>query len=425
MNTTTTSEGLIQLNWTDSFGPIGVYNLTISGYGNEDFLPFSDSFDVTVLPASSNLSIVSSPVSVHCQSPDANHIEQAEIVVEHTDLGSSPIDDSLIQWSASFGSGTLTNLGNGQYSDMIAFYTSPGSYQINLTATNSQYQTAETSIIIDVLANILQFSTIQQSWTVVRGNNVTVDFTIEPTIDWNQSIEIQIIDEGLQFSIVSTAQSNGSSSITIPIWHNISVGPHVVNVSPVSEYYEFATPSQFNLTIIGTFDTLVEVDTSFYGEFLDFNLTLRDDNNQSISWVDISILCDDDITPFAITGTIDTNMTQSVPLPTWISPGSHNITFVINNQYYLTTDTTITIEVWMRTNLTIVISSNTNDPFPHAPMDIGYLVSQKAGSQCKVSFPTTNSFQDIITFIGTYSPLSSSLQEIKYNIHVSGNLPFL
>jgi len=371
MNTTTTSEGLIYLNWNDSFGPIGVYNLTVTSDGNEDFLSFSDSFDVTVLPASSNLTIVSSPEFVYCQSPDASHIEQAEIIVGHTDLDSAPLDNSTVQWTASFGSGTLTNLGNGQYSDMIDFATSPGSYQVNFTAVNSQYRTAQTSIVIDVLRNSLFFSAIQPSWTVTRGNNVTIEFTIEPTIDWNQSLELQFTDETLQFSAVSSVPSNGSTSVTIPIWHNISVGHHVVNITPVSEYYEFMVLSQVNLTIIGTFEASLDIDTIFYGESLEFNLTIVDDNSQSVSWVDLSVFCDDISTPFAVTGSVETNMTQSILFPIWISPGLHNITFVFNNQYYLSTNTSITVKVWMRTNLTIVISSIPHDSIPYSQMDEG------------------------------------------------------
>jgi hypothetical protein len=187
-NTTTTPEGIIDFNWNDSFGPPGLYNLTISGDGTEDFLAFADSFQVTVLPAMSNLTIVSSPESVYCQSPDESYFEQAEIIVEHTDLDANPIDDSIIQWTTTFSSGILTNLGNGQYSSLIPFNTSPGSYQINLTATNPQFQVMNISTTVNILANSLQFSTIQQYWNVTRGNNATVEFLIESILDWNQSI---------------------------------------------------------------------------------------------------------------------------------------------------------------------------------------------------------------------------------------------
>lgn len=382
-NTTTTSEGMIDLSWSDSLGPPGLYNLTVSSDGNEDFLPFADSFQVTVLPALSNLSIVSSPGSVYCQSPDENHIQQAEIIVEHTNLDPSPIDDSIVQWTTSFGSGILTNLGNGQYSNMIPFNTSPGFYQINLTATNSQYQTVEASTVVNVLANSLQFSTIQPYWNVTRGNNVTVEFLIESTLNWNQSIQLQFTDETMQFSLASDFQSNMPSSFVIPIWHNISVGQHTVNISSVSEYYKLAATPQINLIVIGTMDAIMSAEIVYYGETLEFNLELLDDNNQSVSWVDISVYCDDITTPFAVTGYVDLSINQTVSLPMWISPGFHNITFIISSQYFKTINYSMTVKVWMRTNITIVITTSDSELNIHTsvvehPQD--FLISRRISS---------------------------------------------
>ena len=400
-DTTTTIEGKIDFNWSDSFGPPGLYNLTISGDGNEDFLPFIDSFQVTVLPALSNLTIVSSPGSVYCQSPDARYIEQSEIIVEHTALDSSPIDDSIVQWKTIFGSGILTNLGNGHYSDMIPFNTSPGSYQINLTATNPQYQTAEASNVVNVLANSLQFSTIPPYWNVTRGNNVTIEFLIESALDWNQSIQLQFTDQSLQFSLVSYFQPNIPSSFVIPIWHNISLGQHAVNITPVSESYQFTAPPQINLVVIGTMDVVVSAEIAYYGETLEFNLDIVDDNNQSVSWVDISAFCDDTITPFAVTGYVNSNITQTISLPMGISPGFHNFTFIINSQYFNIINYSITIKVWMQTNITIVITTSNNELSSHVPViehPQDFLISRRISSGSIMSPPP-------ILFKGTTSTI--------------------
>ncbi len=360
-NTTTTSEGMIDINWSDSLGPPGLYNLTVYSDGNEDFLPFADSFQVIVLPALSNLTIVSSIDSVYCQSPDESHFEQAEIIVEHTNLDSNPIDDSIVQWTASFGSGILTNFGNGQYSSLISFNTSPGFYQINLTATNSQFQTANASTTVNVLANSLQFSTIQPYWNVTRGDNVTVEFLVESTLYWNQSIQLQFTDETMQFSLTFDFEPNTPSSLVIPIFHNISVGQHTVNVSSVSEYYQFVNTPQIMVIIIGTIDTITVDTIAYYGETLEFNLEILDDNNQSVSWADISVFCDNTTTPVAVTGYTNLNITQTVFLPTWIVPGSHNITFIISSQHFKTITYSMTVKVWMRTNITIVITARADE----------------------------------------------------------------
>jgi hypothetical protein len=382
-NITTTSEGMIYLNWSDSLGPPGLYNLTISGDGNEDFHPFTDSFQVIVLPAPSYLSIISSPGSVYCQSPDGSHIEQAEIIVEHTDIDLSPVSDSIVQWNTSFGSGALTNLGNGQYSNMIPFNISPGSYDINLTAINPQYQTAETTTVVNVLANPLQFSAIQSYWNVTRGDYVTIEFLIEPTLDWNQSIQLQFTDEAMQFLLVSDVQPNISSFLTIPIWHNLSVGQHTVNISSMNEHYQFTTTPQINLIVTGTLEANVSVTAAYYDEILEFTLEVLDDNNQSVSLIEISIFCDNAITPFALTGYVNPSTTQTVSLPMWISPGTHNITFRINSQYFKTINYSISIRVWMRTNITIVIS--TSDYIVEGPQDLA--ISRRISSGSIMSPP--------------------------------------
>ncbi|MHA2118764.1 MAG: hypothetical protein ACW98J_07580, partial [Candidatus Thorarchaeota archaeon] len=49
-NLSTTTEGLVSMNWNDTLGSPGLYNLSLSSDGNEDFLPFSNSFQVNVLP---------------------------------------------------------------------------------------------------------------------------------------------------------------------------------------------------------------------------------------------------------------------------------------------------------------------------------------------------------------------------------------
>lgn len=357
-NTTTTSEGVLQFNWNESLGSPGLYNLTISSNGNEDFLPFTDLFQVTVLPSISNLTIITSPVSVYCQSPDGEQFEQAEIIVEHTDLEARAINDSTIQWITTFGSGILTNLGNGRYSSIIPFNTSPGLYQINFIAINSQYQTVNTTSFVDVLPNQLQFSSIQPYWNVKRGENVTIEFLVEPLLDWNQSIELQFIDEALQFEQISYVQPNLPSFIAILILPNISVGQHTVYISSINEYYQFTVTPEINLFVTGTMIANISEETAYYAETLEFNLDIFDDNNKIVSLANISLFCDNFTSPFAITGIINTSTSQLILLPTWVLPGIHNITFIISSQFFNTINISVPIRVWMRTNITIVITTD-------------------------------------------------------------------
>jgi hypothetical protein len=358
INTVTNTEGQVSLNWNETLGPPGAYNITVSSNGNEDFLPFSESFPVTVLPALSNLSIVSSPTSIHCQSPDGSYVEQADIIVEHLNLDSVPVNDSTIIWETGFGTGPMINQGDGQYSTTIPFQTSSGSHSINITATNPQYQTVQETVLIDVLANSLLFTPLQPSWNVTRGLNITIGFSIESEIDWNQPVRVQFSDEYNEFSLESDIYPGTTSYLEIPTSSGYSIGPHTVNVSTNSFYYAFQNHPQVALEIVGIMNTSVSINSAFYGESMNFTLDIFDDANETVSLVDIYAYCDGILVPFAILNGATSSMPQTFALPNWISPGLHNITIRVESAFYHQTNRTISVQVWMRTNISIVITPN-------------------------------------------------------------------
>jgi len=356
-NLTTTTEGLVSLNWNDSLGPPGSYNITLSGSGNEDFLPFSDSFQINVLPAISNLSIVSFPTTIHCQSPDGNHVEQADILVEHKDSNFNPVNDSTISWETTFGNGLMTNQGNGFYSSTIPFQTSPGTHLVNITATNPQFQTVQEILSINVLPNFLQFFPLQPSWNVTRGQNVTIEFIVDSELDWNQSVDVQFTDEENEFSLESEIHPGTYSTLVIPTSSNYSIGFHIVNVSTKNEYYKFQNLSQFGLGVIGIMNLNISLDSAFYGESMNFTFTILDDNNETINLADIFLYHENSTVPFFVINQVNSNFPQSVPLPLWISPGLHNISFRVESSYFLQVKQTTIVQVWMSTSISIVITT--------------------------------------------------------------------
>lgn len=358
IDTTTNTMGQTTLNWTDSFGPPGLYNVTISSVGNEDFLPFSESFQVTVLPALSNLSIVSVPSSVHCQSPDGTYIDQADITVEHINLDSVPVNDSLVIWETSFGSGFMTSQGGGEYAATIPFQTSPGSHLVNITATNPRYQTVQRSVLVDVLANTLLFTPTQTTWSITRGMNATIGFFVESEIDWNQSVRIKFTDENNGFSFESDILPGFTSYLEISTSSDFSVGTHTFNVSSESIYYSFQNSPQIDLEIIGFLGMTTSIDSAFYGETLNLSLSIHDDANDTVELVDIYVYYGNSLLPFSIISDANVSIQQCFALPTWISPGLHNITIRIESAFYHQINQTITVQVWMRTNITIVITLN-------------------------------------------------------------------
>ncbi len=150
-NATTNANGSIFIDCDSSFGLPGAYDIEISSNGTEDFLPLFQSVPIAILPASSNLSILSAPTSVICETPNGIYAESVDIAVQHTGTDNMPLNDSIIQWITVFSSGTMDNLGNGLYSISIPFHIAPGNQLINLTATNPLYQTEFATISISVI----------------------------------------------------------------------------------------------------------------------------------------------------------------------------------------------------------------------------------------------------------------------------------
>ncbi|MFX1482617.1 MAG: hypothetical protein ACFFCP_05435 [Promethearchaeota archaeon] len=354
-NQFTDSNGLIYLNWNESLGSPGLYNLTLSSNGNEDFLPFSESFQITVLPAMSNLSIISSPVFLHCQSPDGNYVEQADIVVQHSDLNLNPVNDSIVTWETSFGSGSMINQGNGQYSVTVLFLVGPGEYIVNITAVNPHFQTIRRSTVVDLLPNSLRFLPLQTSWNVTRGQEASIGFIIESEVDWNQSLPVQFSDKYNEFSLESEVYPGMTSYISIPVGSNYSTGPHNITLSTNNEYYTFDNQSQFILYVFGEINANISINSAFYGETLNFSIAAFDENNISVEPVDILVYCDYDIRPFAAVIGINSSMSFSISMPLWISPGYHNISFHVESTYFHFVIQTLTVQVWMKTNISIII----------------------------------------------------------------------
>ncbi|MCJ7817809.1 MAG: hypothetical protein MUP60_03060, partial [Candidatus Thorarchaeota archaeon] len=84
INTTTNSDGSFSFDWNSSMGLPGIYDLLVSGIGNEDFLGFSKHLPLSVVPTASNLTLISAPNLIQCQSPDGLHYEDVNITVRHT-----------------------------------------------------------------------------------------------------------------------------------------------------------------------------------------------------------------------------------------------------------------------------------------------------------------------------------------------------
>jgi hypothetical protein len=368
-NTATTSNGAIQINWTDTTGPPGNYTVVVAGNGTEDFLPFSESFPLTVTRAGSNLTVLSVPSSVHCQTPDGSQIDSVDILVEQTTREGQPISASIIQWETSFSSGTMNALGNGLYNVSIPFNTEPGFHNVSLTSANPLYRNESESITVDVIPYIVQLSTTNDTWSAKRGNNITLHISINSTLLQSQLIPIEITDSIGEIEANMLVAANSPSAITLSISDNTSLGLHTISIEVIGGSFIAQDPLELEIIVNGTIHVNAVFDVIYYGELAAINLNVTDDNGLSVESIDVRIFGDTIVTPFAIISNGSTSLSMEILFPLWIYPGSHILHLYINSPWCDETNISQSIVIWMRTSIIIVVG-NPNPPIPLSPVQI-------------------------------------------------------
>jgi len=412
-NTTTSSNGSFSFDWNSSMGLPGTYNLIVTGIGNEDFLGFSKSLPLSVVPTASNLTVISAPSSIQCQSPDGIHFENVNITVRHEAADFRGITDSAILWKTAFNNGTMSNIGEGFYTTVIPFQTPPGFYIINVTTSNPQYQTNNQSIPIVANENILHFYPVQINISAIHGNSTSLEFTIEDEFDWDQEISLSFMDDFGEISFHKDVIPHSTNILTLTAWNNLTIGPHLVTFVSTSEYYTFSGSHEFQFIVIGELIINADIKSANYGENLQFNLSVYDINSNVVEPVTIMCYYSNETTPFASTQQINTTQLVSLVLPLWIQPGEHILNFEISAHYFILSCFTKNVTVWMNTSIIIIIESNAHDmiqrpTYPNFEESFYYdwviLASNSSGSIIR---------PPPILFSGTTSIVSLTTREIS------------
>jgi len=355
VNTTTNFDGSFGFDWNSSMGLPGFYNLIVSGIGNEDFLGFSKTLPLSVVPTASNLSVISAPGSIQCQSPDGSFFENVNITVKHEAADFSGIINSTILWNTGFNNGIMTNLGNGFYTTIIPFQTPPGLYTVNVTTLNPRYQTDTQLIPIEANPNILHFYPVQTNISAIHGNDISFDFTIEEDFNWGQEITLEFTDALGEILIHKDVTPEILASLTLTAWYNLSIGPHQITLDPVSEYYNISGVPEFQFNVFGELTINATLEFVYYGENLQLNLSVYDINSNLVEPVTILIYYGNEITPFASAQQISSTQPVLFLLPLWIQPGEHTFNFEFTAPYFISSFLEQNVTVWMRTNITIII----------------------------------------------------------------------
>jgi hypothetical protein len=370
-NTTIDSDGLISLPWNDTIAPPGLYTLTVIADSTEDFLSFNESLVVSVLPAVSNLTILTAPSSTACKSPDGTHFETILAEVQHTDSSGSPLEGSTVYWNTTFGNGIMTDTGSGVYSSWIPILFAPGFHNISVTANHSGYQECSGVISVEAKPNTLTVIPSTSSLNVTQGESFEIDIAVAEQFTWNQSVCLEFSDSLSEIFFEDTLDPGGQETLQHILDSAVSVGPHLLAVFVDSEYYRVDEPMNLVLIVHGAMNVHVSIGSVFYGDEFEFNLTASDSTNNAIQAVRISIHADTESVPFFTADIADSTLPITVLLPMRIGLGPHNLTFTISSQYYEQTIIREECVVWMRTNVTIIIngilksSGSATPDYPH------------------------------------------------------------
>lgn len=320
---TVNATGHILFDLNNASLPTGDYNLSLESNGTDSFVPFSDSFIVSILPANSSLTVLSADPSVYCLSSNGNHSDSANIVVQHVNGKNKAITDSSLTWSTAFSNGTIDHLQDGKYNCSIPFEVPPGNYSVLIQATNPSYASVNTSLIIEAETRPID-SNISIKGKALAGKNVEFILSFQDLLTnenvANHPISLEITNNNYSVS-TSLLYTNESGilcynySIPQEMWGESSL----LIISNESIFYTSRTFS-YNFTIYYLPVIITEnVTQAFLDSEIAMNATVLNPMNMPLT--DIQIVVTD-----YLNNTLTTALTdfEGVATLSWIVNSSYS-----------------------------------------------------------------------------------------------------
>ena len=245
---------------------------------------------------------------------------------------------------------------------LLQWYTTPGTqvglenYSLIILDESAEH-VCETTLLLEFMTYYpLTFSSVHTIWDVVRGQTATVSFLIESEWAFQQTIEIALLDSEHQLSTTEIILTDTTVNFTFTIAHNVTLGMHTITISINDTNCIAIGPFDFELIVYGTMDAEIVIMEAFYGETIAMSLDVHDDNGSIPSSINVSVFVDHIGDPFFVWMNLSPSLLVSIPLPLWINPGVHNITLEVSSPWLETTNRSLAVLIWMRTNLTLTIS---------------------------------------------------------------------
>ncbi len=287
---------------------------------------------------------------------------ETEILLHLTDPLDTDVGSISVEFLNSTGYVLATGSSNVIGQILLQWHTTQGTqvglanYSLVILDAPSKH-VCETTLLLEFMTYYpLTFSSAHTIWGVMRGHNATVSFLIESEWAFQKTIGITLLDGEGQVSTTNLILTDTTVNITFAIAHNVSLGVHTITISINDIECIAIGPFDFELIVYGIMDVDIVMTEAFYGETIAMNLDIHDDNGSIPSSINVSIFVDHVGDPFFVRMNLNQSLLGSIPLPLWINPGAHNITLEVSSPWLETTNRSLAVLIWMRTNLTLTIS---------------------------------------------------------------------
>jgi len=246
----TNSSGIASTRVEQDLLSTGNYSLQVLSNATAAWEPTNETFDVEIVKEKSYIQITDTQDSMVCQSQSGKSYENMTIEAQHLDRERDTIGNGTVEWSTPFCNGTTPIQSNGGFLIEIPIKTSPGTYNLDITASHPNYQPALMSLPLNITPrSIVSNSTVYNALSPnpINGAVQLYDsYSLEQLTDINA--EIKLVLNSTEFHYYGTTNENGSLywEFTVPstLWGN---GCLIIEINSTTCYHNLSTTAPISI----------------------------------------------------------------------------------------------------------------------------------------------------------------------------------
>jgi hypothetical protein len=289
--TNTNMSGIASTSIEQNLLSTGNYSLEILSNVTATWEPINETFDIEVVKERSYIQITSAEASAVCQSQSGKSYENMTIEAQHLNRQQNTIGDGFVEWNTPFCSGTTAIESNGEFLIEIPIKANPGIYNLDITASHSNYQPA----MISMPLNITRRSMLSNSivYTALSPNPINGSIQLYDSYSCeeltNIDVEIKLVLNSTEFKYYGETNENGELywQITVPstLWGS---GYLIVEVNSTTCYHSFSTTTPINIEYIPQI-IVEEPQIALLGNDCNISVQLLDSINVPLKGIDAKL----------------------------------------------------------------------------------------------------------------------------------------